>query len=145
MITNFRHAGIVVFDLNQSLRFWCDLLGFTIQKRQDEKGQFIDNLLGMTDVYVTTCKLIGPNGILIELLKYHSHPDLNEWKGLPNSTGLTHLAFTVDDIDSLYDSLKKAGVDFKCRPLISDDGGVKVTYAVGPEKLLLELVEVLNK
>ena len=64
---------------------------------------------------------------------------------MPNSTGLTHLAFTVDDIDSLYDSLKKAGVDFKCRPLISDDGGAKVTYAVGPEKLLLEFVEVLNK
>lgn len=145
MIKGLRHAGIVVADLERALAFWCDTLGFQVQRQMLESGSFIDALLGMTGVEVTTSKLVGPDGNLIELLHFHSHPNLPAWQGTPSSTGLTHLAFTVSDLDSLCNRLEKAGVRFIARPQISPDGGAKVVYASGPENLLLEFVELLSK
>lgn len=144
MITEFRHAGIVVADLEQALSFWCDTLGFSVVKQIEEKGPFIDTLLGLKDVRVTTSKLAAPDGNLVELLHFHSHPDKQSWDGTPYSTGLTHLAFTVDNIDDEYERLSKAGVKFLALPQVSPDGFAKVAYASGPEKLLLEFVQILK-
>ena len=145
MIKSFRHAGIVVADLDRALAFWCDVLGFRVQRKMLETGPFIDALLGMKDVEVMTAKLAGQDGNQVELLNFHSHPGLEGWQGTPSTTGLTHLAFTVGDLDSLCTRLADAGVQFFAAPQITPDGGAKVVYARGPENLLLELVEVLEK
>lgn len=145
MITHFRHAGIVVADLERALAFWCDVLGFRVLKRMEESGPYLDAMLGLKDVKATTVKLAAPDGNLVELLHFHSHPDQPAWSGKPYSTGLTHLAFTVDDLDAECARLREAGVRFFAPPQRSPDGNVKVTYGSGPEGLLLELVEVLKK
>lgn len=46
MITQFRHTGIVVWDLEKSLAFYRALLGFREWKRAREKGSFIDIIVG---------------------------------------------------------------------------------------------------
>lgn len=145
MVKSFRHAGIVVADLNRALAFWCDVLGFRVQREMLETGPFIDALLGMKDVEVTTVKLTGPDGIQVELLNFRSHPGLAAWQGTPSTTGLTHLAFTVSDLDYLCFHLLNSGVQFFAKPQIAPDGVAKVVYARGPENLLLEFVEVLEK
>lgn len=144
MIKSFRHAGIVVADLERALAFWCDILGFRVQRKMLEAGPFIDRLLGMKDVKLTTAKLAGPDGNQVELLYFHSHPGQSAWQGTPSTTGLTHLAFTVSDLDNLCTRLANAGMQFIAAPQIAPDGGAKVVYARGPENLLLELVEVLE-
>ena len=144
MITGFRHAGIVVADMDRALAFWCDVLGFHVQRKMLESGPFIDMLLGMSGVEVTTAKLAGLDGNQIELLHFHSHPGVDAWQGSPSSTGLTHLAFTVIDLDNLCVRLSQAGINCWAEPQISPDGEVKVVYVRGPENLLLELVEVLQ-
>ena len=145
MIKSFRHAGIVVADLDRALTFWCDVLGFRVQRKMLETGPFIDALLGMKDVKVTTAKLAGPDGYQVELLYFHSHPSQPAWKGTPSTTGLTHLAFTVSDLDNLCTRLANAGMQFSAAPQIAPDGGAKVVFARGPENLLLELVEVMER
>ena len=45
MISKFRHAGIVVRDLNKSLVFY-EGLGFCLWGREMEKGIFIDKVVG---------------------------------------------------------------------------------------------------
>ena len=144
MITQFRHIGIVVADLERAIAFWCETLGFTVIKQTEETGPFINALLGLSDVRVTTSKLSGPDGNQVELLYFHSHADKSSWTGTPYSTGLTHIAFTVDDIDAEYKRLTEAGVEFLALPQVSPDGFAKVAYASGPEKLLLEFVEILQ-
>ncbi len=143
MITQIRHTGLVVADLENALRFWCDVLGFRIAKRMEESGAHIDAMMGLEDVRVTTLKLAAPDGNLVELLHFHSHPDQPAWKGTPYSTGFTHIALTVDDLDAVCRMLAEAGVSFNAPPQLSPDGYAKVTYARGPEGVLLELVEVL--
>ncbi len=145
MITQIRHTGLVVADLENMLNFWCGLLGFRVVKQMEESGPHIDAMMGLKDVRVTTAKLAAPDGNLIELLHFHSHPDNPEWEGKPCSTGFTHIALTVDDLNVAYQRLADAGVYFHASPQSSPDGYAKVTYGKGPEGVLLELVEVLKK
>ncbi len=82
MITHIRHTGLVVADLDKALHFWCDLLGFKVAKQMEESGPHLDAMMGLKDVRVTTAKLAAPDGNLIELLHFHSHPDQPELRGL---------------------------------------------------------------
>lgn len=143
MITAIRHTGIVVANMDEALHFWCDLLGFNIAKRMEESGPHIDAITGLENVQLTTTKLAAPDGNLIELLQFHTHPDKPAWQGQSNSTGITHIAMTVNNLDEAFKQLSAAGIVFNAPPVLSPDGYAKVTYCKGPEGILLELVEVL--
>lgn len=140
---SFRHIGVVVNDLNKSIEFWQQLFGLTIKNQQLEEGEFVDNMLGLSGVKLTTVKLAGPDGMLVELLKFHSHPAAESWTGNPFSTGLTHIALTVEDIESCDDKIRALGYAAVHPPQTSPDNKVRVAYFRGPENLLLELVEEL--
>ncbi|WP_114009368.1 VOC family protein [Cohaesibacter intestini] len=143
MITNIRHTGLVVQDLDKSLHFWCDVMGFTVARRMDEAGPHIDAIMELDDVAVTTVKLAAPDGNLLELLKFTSHPDKPDWEGSPVSTGLTHMAFTVSDLEATCATLLQHGVRLHSDIQVSPDGMAKLVYCRGPEGLILELVEMI--
>jgi len=145
MLTEFRHIGIVVNDLDVSLHFYRDLLGLKVLKQMEEGGKFIDKVLGLQDIRVTTVKMGFGQSTLIELLYYHRLPrkDENSIKGICVN-GLTHIAFTVKNLEETYGRLKKHGVGFVSDPEISPDRYAKVTFCKDPEGNFIELVEVLN-
>jgi catechol 2,3-dioxygenase-like lactoylglutathione lyase family enzyme len=143
MINQIRHTGLVVADLELALSFWRDLLGFNIDKQMDESGPHIDAMMGLINVEVTTVKMSAPQGGVIELLYFKSHPDVGPWCGTPYTTGFTHLALSVKNLDECYQKLSHAGCVFPAPPQYSPDGVVKVIYCKGPEGILLELVEIL--
>jgi len=145
MIIAIRHTGLVVRDLKRALHFWCEVLGFKVVKHMDESGPHIDAMMGLREVRVTTAKLAAPDGNLVELLHFHSHPDQPQWNGTPYSTGFTHVALTVVDLDQVILKLSNEGVSFPAPPQLSPDGYANLIYAKGPEGVLLELVEVLTK
>jgi catechol 2,3-dioxygenase-like lactoylglutathione lyase family enzyme len=144
MITAIRHVGLVVADLERSLKFWCETMGFVVSRQMEESGSHIDAMMGLKDVKVTTAKLAAPDGNILELLYFHSHSDKQRWGGKPYSTGFTHIALTVQDLDETLRKLKRVGVSVPAEPQLSPDGQVKVIYASGPEGVLLELVEVIK-
>jgi len=143
MILNIRHTGLVVSDLEGALNFWQDLLGFKIKHKMNEFGPAIDAMMGLKNTHLTTVKLVAPQGGMLELLHFNSHPDIPEWLGKPYSTGFTHIALTVKNLDDLYQKLTNASFSFPALPQLSKDGSVRVIYCRGPEGILLELVELL--
>lgn len=142
MIKNIRHTGIVVNDLDASLHFYRDLLGFQIAKQMEESGDYIDKISSLRNAKVTTVKMAMPDGQMIELLLYHSHPREQTPRDICD-IGITHIALTVDDLISEYDRLKGEGITFNAQPQLSPDGYAKVTFCRAPEGTLIELVEVL--
>ena len=142
MIKDIRHTGIVVVDLEASLYFYCDLLGFQVAKQMEEAGDYIDNISSLRDVKVTTVKMTSPTGQMIELLKYHSHPSKQRVRKVCE-IGISHIAFTVDDVNVEYERLKGKGTQFNSPPQLSPDGYAKVSFCRAPEGTLIELVEVL--
>ena len=125
MILNVRHTGIVVNDLQASINFYTNKLGFKIVKR------------------ITTVKMSLNDGAMIELLDFKedkkniSAPQLND-------TGPTHMAFTVDDLDKTYRLFLDDGIDFVSEPQVSPDNFAKVAFCRAPEGTYIELVELLN-
>lgn len=148
MISSIRHTGIVVRNLDESLRFYCGILGLSIYKQCTEKpGQFIDKLTGINNVKLEWVKVIIPKGGLIELLQYHSHPDPDVFKApetFPsNRLGCSHISLTVDNLSQLYDELIKNGYKCNSKPLLSPDAKVKILYCHDPDGVILELIEDL--
>ena len=147
MISSIRHSAFVVKDLETSLKFYCDILGLEIYRRYIEEGEFIDNLTGIKNVKLEWIKLVIPEGGLIELLQYHSHPDPDIPKKISRSSsnrlGCSHIALTVSDLATLYTKLVSNGFSCKSEPLLAPGGKAKILYCHDPDGAILELIEDL--
>ena len=143
MIKKLRHTGIIVKNLEESLRFYQDLLGFKICRQMEEEGSFIDEILGLKNVLVTTVKMLIPDTEdMLELLYYHSQVSKKNIRKI-DDIGIGHIAITVDDIDSLFLTLKNNNICFISSPVISSDGLAKVAFCKAPEGTFIELVQEL--
>ena len=143
MIKEVRHIGIVVTNMENSLKFYRDQLGLKIIKDMDEQGNYLDNMLSLNNVRVRTVKLsANENTTLVELLEFESHND-NKIRNF-YTIGASHVAFTVDDIEKLYVNLSEKNIKFNAIPQKSPDGLVKVTFCKDPDGTPIELVEMLN-
>jgi catechol 2,3-dioxygenase-like lactoylglutathione lyase family enzyme len=139
-----RHAGIVVKDLQQSLRFYLNLLGLREVKTMHESGEYIDRMLGMKGVKVITVKIAADDGNLIELLYFEEPTAISACNSVPNMIGCSHVAFTTTDLEADYSRLKQAGVKFIAAPQLSPDRKAKLTFCEDPDGTLIELVEILK-
>ena len=64
-IIEMRHVGIVVNNLQKSLDFFVNVLGFRIFKKMNEKGKYIDSVLNLKKADVITVKMKAPDSSLI--------------------------------------------------------------------------------
>ncbi len=150
MIESIDHINLVVGDLERSVRFYVDLLGFKEVRRARLEGDWIEAVVGLADVCADLVYIEAPDGGLrIELLEYRSPPGaMIPENALPNTLGMRHLAFRVRDMDAVYERLRAAGVAF-INPPTSVDGRVvqheagrkTLCYFHDPDGVILELAE----
>ena len=124
------------------MHFYMEKLGFKVLKRMNESGSFIDQILGLEIIEVTTVKMVIKNNQMIELLDFSMNNKVMKEKNI-NDIGPTHLAFTVDDVDKMYSDFIDDGIEFISNPKISPDGYAKVAFCKAPEGTFIELVELL--
>ena len=136
--------GIVVNDLEKNKDFWINTMGLKLHIEALEESPYIDELLAIKDPALKTVKLIDSKGFIIELLKFENYQVGNSWSGDLKTTGLTHIALTVDNLDELVKVLIKNDYQTLSDIKVSPNGKVKVVFVKGPEGLMLELVEELN-
>lgn len=144
MIKEVRHAGIVVSNLDVSVKFYCDLLNLKIKSIANEEGEFLDNMLSRKNVKNKVAKLTANSGTaLLELIESKSFGNVQPRDFF--TIGASHVAFTVDDLDKTYQYLSENGVRFNAPPQKSPDGFAKVTFCLDPDNTPIELVEVIKK
>ena len=136
--------GIVVNDLNKTKDFWINTFGFKLHIEAVEESPYIEELLAIKDPALTTVKLIDSKGFVVELLKFENYQVDHFWSGDLKTTGLTHLALTVDNLDELVSSLKKQNYQPLSDTKTSPNKKVKVVFVKGPEAIILELVQELG-
>ena len=143
MIKAVRHTGIVVRNLDESVKFYR-ALGFVEDNRDMEEGVFIDTVVGLQNTKLEWVKLKAPDGYLLELLQYHSHSEQkNIAKQKSNQLGYSHLAFSVKGINTICEKIKKIGGSMINPPVLTNDKKVRVAYCHDNEGNLMEIVEVL--
>ena len=143
MIKDVRHVGIVVSDMDASLKFYKELLGLKIKSLVDEEGEFLDNMLAHKNVKNKVAKLFAGNGnTLVELIDSKSFANKKDRNFF--TIGASHFAFTVDNLQETYEYLLKNNIKFTAPPQLTPDGYAKVTFCEDPDGTPIELVEVLN-
>ncbi len=141
MILNKRHIGLAVRDLERSISFY-ESLGLKVWRREEETGPFIDTVIGIPGVRIEWAKMKCPDGSLVELLQYHSHPDIQPLADAPsNRLGCSHIAFTVADIARTCGEIIRLGGTVVNLPATAPSGLVRVAYCHDPDGILLEVVE----
>ena len=145
MIKSIRHTGIVVTNLNKAIDFYS-ALGFEVKSKSIEEGEFIDQVTGLNGVKLEWVKLNAADDNLIELLYYHSHPQIKDIIFQEsNQLGCSHIAFGVDNILTTCEMIEKMGGNVVNKPSLSLDGKALVAYCHDLEGVLLEIVEVIDE
>jgi glyoxylase I family protein len=141
VIHGIHHTSISTQDLERSLAFYRDLLGFDVV--MDYRWP-----VGTHNMDVTT-KLDGSSGRAVMLRANNAMLELMEYAtpaapaGDPTrrlcEPGITHLCLEVDDIDAEFTRLSRAGMHFHHAPVQND--GAKATYGRDPDGNAVELIE----
>ena len=142
-MTVIRHTGIVTRNIKKSLWFWTKLLDFKIKKQLIESGKTIDSVLGYKNVKVKTLKLKDKQKNLIELLYFYNSPRKKKNELYPYSPGITHISVTVKNLEKKFIYFTKKKIKFNCKPRLSADKKVLMTYCKTPEGCFLEMVQEL--
>lgn len=91
------HAGLCVSDLEASLRFYCEGLGFEVAEGYDVGDEVADTLEVPKGVQLRS-QMIVKDGTKLELLGWTSPAVEGTPSTRRNQVGLTHLSFTVEDL-----------------------------------------------
>ena len=124
----YLHTMVRVTDLDQSLDFYCNKLGLVeIRRAESEAGRFTLVFLAARDDQETGSTHRAP---LLELT-YNWDPE--EYQG---GRSFGHLAYTVDNIYELCQSLMDAGVTINRPPR---DG--HMAFVRSPDGISIELLQ----
>ena len=96
------HFGICVTDLERSMRFYCDGLGFEAAERydlEDWPDSGLDRGLEVQGPVKLVSQFIRSGGMGIELLFFASPTPSGTPSATRSQLGITHLSFYVDDVD----------------------------------------------
>lgn len=135
--------GIVVSNMDLMSDFVQQGLGLQLVADVLEGQSFIRGLLPGAATPLRTKKYVDRSGFTLELLHF-SNTSSPSWLGHYASTGLTHIALSVESMEVTRKKLKIWNLDFLSEPQISVDRRFLVAYCIGPERLHLELVESLD-
>jgi catechol 2,3-dioxygenase-like lactoylglutathione lyase family enzyme len=139
------HVSVNVDDLPAAKAFFLDL-GLEVQGEEESEGELLDLLLGLKGVKTAFVFLKMPDGqASLELVKYYRPSDENEAQlPLSNTLGIRHIAFVVEDIEAIVAKLKTKGQEIFSEVQNYEDS-YKLCYVRGPEGMILELAEPVEK
>jgi len=141
MIKDFLHVGIGVKDLEESVRFYTEVMGMEEEYRTHNKGEKISQIVGVENADIDVC-VVMKNNVRIELLDYKNDDLKKHNKPIgQDEPGLTHLAFLVDDVDEEFERIKALGFKFNAPPMVARENGPKITYFEGPDNVIIEIFE----
>ena len=145
MVSQYRHVGIIVNDMEKSIEFYCELLGHKVLVDFTEGGGYFSKLVGLSDAEARVVKAGAPDGSFVELIQFSTHETVEPATVEFNARGLGHVCFTVDDIEGLYEKMSARGVKFVTPPLQSELDPVKTCFCYDPDNTLVQFVQILEK
>jgi len=139
MITSHNHSSFTVSDLERSVRFYQDVIGFKVDTTFEVQGQAIQQITGFPDAHIKVAHLLLDD-FRLELIQYLS-PQGQTIDPATCNVGSAHIAFYADDVDETYRELLARDVRFKGAPVAAAPGRPKVAYFLDPDGITLELCQ----
>jgi len=140
----FSHFGICVSDLERSLRFYCEGLGFE-RAEMHEIGSEFARLMDLADVSVTS-QFIRRGPTAIELLAFREPAPFGPRERRPvHQLGLTHLSFRVRDVGAVAARLVELGgavVEPSRTRIDLGEVALEFVYCTDPDGVRVELMDL---
>ncbi|MEH2258778.1 SMU1112c/YaeR family gloxylase I-like metalloprotein [Nostoc sp.] len=124
--TGIHHVAIICSDYDRSKKFYVEVLGFLIIQETFRIAR---------NSYKLDLKVA--ENTQIELFSFPNPP---ERPSKPESCGLRHLAFQVDDVEETIFYLKSKGLEVE-NIRVDEITGKKYTFFKDPDNLPLEIYE----
>lgn len=148
----FHHICVMVSDLDRSLPFYQDLLGFkNMLAETTEPGAWfdaptLDGILGTRNAATRIVIVSDDSGATLELQQAANPvttktPDEYLRYG---ATGITELALAVSDIDGLFQRVKAAGYQTQTDYVWSLSSRMRSFLFYDPDGALIQAVEVIS-
>src|SRR6267378_1806971 len=102
------HTGFTVANIERSLVFWQDVLGFELSHRAHHTGDLASEVTGVPGAEILIAVLKG-YGHKIELLEYLAPADRKRIDLRPCDVGSVHIALTVDNLDAVLSAIARSG------------------------------------
>jgi catechol 2,3-dioxygenase-like lactoylglutathione lyase family enzyme len=139
------HTGITVSNLERSLVFWRDVLGFELSHAAHQTGELAKEITGVAGAEIKLAVLKAPGGHKVELLEYLGPPDKKTNINLqPCDVGSAHVALLVNDLGAVLERMAASGWKAAGKPQTLKSGpntGKRVIYVRDPDGTTIELMQ----
>lgn len=142
MIRGVHHVSFTVTDMERSLRFYRDGLGFSVLSDRTVRGPFPETVSGLEGAHLRIVHLRG-HGQGLELIQYLA-PRGKQRAPRTCDAGSAHVCFIVDDIDREVARLREHGAEFISEPQTVEGGpnaGNRCVYFLDPDGIPMELTQ----
>jgi len=119
------HTSITVKDMDESIRFYTEKLGMSLQSKREIKQN--DAEIAFLGIEGTDHK--------IELTWWRTKKDYTE------GDQLDHIAFGVEDLSLLVENLRGMGVEIAREPYSLGPGSSRIAFIKDPNGIWIELIE----
>jgi methylmalonyl-CoA/ethylmalonyl-CoA epimerase len=128
------HLGISVSNLEESVKWYTETLGFEPVKRLDR-----------SEVRVAIVEYQGFGVELIEVKGSSKYPLAWKEPGPQHQIqGIVHFAFRVNDLDATEKVLRDKGARFACQPTVLEGLGIRYFHIFDNDGNLIEFGQSLN-
>jgi catechol 2,3-dioxygenase-like lactoylglutathione lyase family enzyme len=135
------HVGLCVRDLERSLRFFCDGLGFEQAEGfelDSVAAEGLDRSLEVAGPVRIVSQFIQNDTMKLELLHFVEPGVAGAPSDARNQVGLTHLSFYVDDLDAAARHLVECGATVIEETRASP--GIDLVFLADPDGVRVELM-----
>ena len=143
-IRRFDHVGITVKNLDAVTTFFVGL-GFEVEGRMLMEGEFVDTVIGLPNSRSEIVMLRPPGGGTgLELSSFiRPNHEPGSPKAMSNELGLRNVAFEVDDLQAILDSLAADGYHL-VGGVGQYEGIWRMAYVRGPEGIIVALAQRID-
>jgi catechol 2,3-dioxygenase-like lactoylglutathione lyase family enzyme len=143
------HFSFTVSDLDEAVRFYEEVLGFSCVAVQEQCNEYTRRLVGYPDASLRIAQLAVPGQPRVlsshdlELVQYVTPVGERGSTDICNP-GAAHLALTVRDMAAEHERMTGLGVRFFSTPNLITSGvneGGWTVYFAGPDEIVHELVQ----
>ena len=133
LVSKIEHIGIVVKDLEKSMRPYQQLLGLKLKETEQLDVQGALTRVAFFPIGEVNMELVhttAQTGLAAEFLMEHGE-------------GIHHIAFEVEDLEKTFQDLRSRGVKFVWDKIITGSRGSKVAFFKSEEfnGVYIELVQ----
>ncbi len=138
-VRRLTHLGICVSDLDRSLEFYREALGFVEVGRFGDDRGYGSRFLELDDVRMSAIYLERDDW-RVELLHFAQPKAVGPDERRPmNQLGLTHLSFVVEDLEATSDAILRLGGSVIESTRM--DMRAHAVFATDPDGTRIELIE----